>query len=114
MTPEQIAATRRSISIGDGKKLDIRLKDLFKKYEDALEARRKQIATRSPVSSILPMPQTGQPIARPVGTAKPPTVRVDANDMLKKMNTFYGTAIKDIQKSLRSIDHSLKGKFVNQ
>ena len=41
-------------------------------------------------------------------------MKIDANDMLKKMNTFYGTAIKDIQKSLRSIDSSLKGKFVNQ
>lgn len=114
MTPEQIAATRRSISIGEGKRLDERLAEMFKKYEDVLAARRNQIASRPTVSSILPMPQTGKPIARPVGTAKPPTVRIDANDMLKKMNTFYGTAIKDIQKSLRSIDYSLKGKFVNQ
>jgi Sec-independent protein translocase protein TatA len=114
MTPEQIAATKRTISIGEGKRFDERLSDMFSKFESALKARTTQIATRPTVSSILPMPQTGQPIARPVGTAKPPTVRVDANDMLKKMNTFYGTAIKDIQKSLRSIDNSLKGKFVNQ
>ena len=114
MTPEQIAATKRTISIGEGKRFDERLSDMFSKFESALKARTTQIASRPTISSILPMPQTGQPIARPVGTAKTPTVKIDANDMLKKMNTFYGTAIKDIQKSLRSIDNSLKGKFVNQ
>jgi len=66
-----------------------------------------------PTARTTPMATTQfQP--RQVGPAKPVPVKVDTQEMMKRMNTFYGTAIKDIQKSLRSIDNSLKGKFVNQ
>ena len=187
MTPEQIAATKRHLSITEGKKLDkqietqldnfqainnkaadiaeenkkTRLKNFFlmigkaggPSMDDhrairerlrgdqraAFDARMIQLYQRGVAihqrqldektagvfgQKLAPLPPsrkptfgTPSPVAftpRPVGAAQTPTVKIDANDMLKKMNTFYGTAIKDIQKSLRSIDYSLKGKFVNQ
>jgi len=50
----------------------------------------------------------------PTSAIARPTATISSNEMLKKMNTFYGVIFKDMQKSLRSIDRTLKGKFVNQ
>lgn len=88
-------------------------------HQELMNKTREFFGGKIPSSKIsLPSPLRTQPLPmlaqRPVGPPKPMPVKIDTQEMMKRMNTFYGTAIKDIQKSLKSIDHSLKGKFVNQ
>lgn len=116
---------RRRLSDQQKRIFDLKILELYKKgIAKRNEESRKQMAhimgvKAVPAKKITPV-KIGKPIQGlqvrhvPMSAIPAPQPTISSNEMLKKMNTFYGVIFKDMQKHLRSIDRTLKGKFVNQ